>query len=97
MKQPNKKPVNGPRSDDSTSLRSDALATSAPLPETLTCLTVCQTNYLSSEAWEIQIENGVVVSAKKLTGAPDVMSIVVGRCAARLWEINRNQKAKDYK
>jgi hypothetical protein len=68
-----------------------------PLPDKFTAVTVCRSNYLSSVAFEVEVENGQVVSIKPINKAPDVMAIVAGHCSSKLWSINRDQQSKDYK
>lgn len=46
---------------------------------------------LLSEAVELEIVNGVVISVKKLTRAEDSFNTSISRATKRLWEVIRDQ------
>lgn len=60
-------------------------------------VTVRQTSRLSFEAFELTIEDGIVVDETRLTRAPDLCQVAIGHTSRRLWQIGREQRAEDFR
>ena len=57
--------------------------------------TVGKTSHLLYEAYEVTIENGVVVNVRSLSRAPDMPQVAVGACTHELQVNLRTQEALD--
>lgn len=54
--------------------------------------TVAKVSHLLYEAVEVELKDGVVVSVKSVSRAPDLAATAVGHCSRRIWEELRGQE-----
>lgn len=59
------------------------------IPITITAVAVFKTSYLTAESVQLEIVDGVVVSVKPLTRAPDMFATAIAQCTPVLWDTSK--------
>lgn len=72
---------------------------SIPFPELdIKAVTCFRVDHLSGEAFELEIENGVVTSMERVGRGPDLPAVTIGCAQRSLWSqlrLQQKPKAKD--
>lgn len=63
----------------------------SPVPFTGTAIVTDKVDSFLTAAFELQIENGIVVSVTRISN-PDVPATAIGKATSKLWEMVRLQK-----
>ena len=66
-------------------------------PYSFTAYAVCKSkpSANSAQAFEVQIEDGIVTAIKEISRAPDMPVTVIAKAAEKLWDGYRTQYTKD--